>query len=146
MEPALTDTLRREKKMETEMALADSGLAVPIPRHRFTVDDFASLGEAGIFTGDDRVELIDGEIRDMTPIGQPHAVSRRCRATRVPAYPRHGWWTSPAAPSPCSRGPGPAGYADRRVLRRGEEIASTAVADLQLTVDEIVGQGDDHRR
>ena len=47
--------------------------AVAIPRHRFTVEDFARLGEAGIFTEDDRVELIDGEIRDMTPIGQPHA-------------------------------------------------------------------------
>ena len=41
--------------------------------HRFTVDDFARMGEAGIFTEDDRVELIDGEIRDMAPIGPSHA-------------------------------------------------------------------------
>ena len=47
--------------------------AVEVLRHRFTVDDFALLGEVGVFTEDDRVELIDGEIRDMTPIGQPHA-------------------------------------------------------------------------
>ena len=53
--------------------MADPQAAVAIPRHRFTVDDFARLGEAGIFTEHDRVELIDGEIRDMTPIGQPHA-------------------------------------------------------------------------
>ena len=33
--------------------------------HRVTVEDFARMGEAGIFTEDDRVELIDGEIRDM---------------------------------------------------------------------------------
>lgn len=52
---------------------ADPGAAAAIPRHRFTVDDFARLGEAGIFAEDDRVELIDGEIRDMTPIGPPHA-------------------------------------------------------------------------
>ena len=31
------------------------------------------MGEAGIFTEDDRVELIDGEIRDMAPISPPHA-------------------------------------------------------------------------
>ena len=42
-------------------------------RHRFTVDEFARMGEAGIFTGDDRVELLDGEIYEMTPIGPPHA-------------------------------------------------------------------------
>ena len=41
--------------------------------HRFTVDDFARMGEAGILTEDDRVELIDGAIRDMAPIGPPHA-------------------------------------------------------------------------
>ena len=33
--------------------------AVEIHRHRFTVDDFAHMGEAGIFAADDRVELID---------------------------------------------------------------------------------------
>ena len=46
---------------------------VEIHRHRFTVDDFARMGEAGIFAEDDRVELIDGEMREMTPIGPAHA-------------------------------------------------------------------------
>ena len=46
---------------------------VEIHRHRFTVEDFAHMGEAGIFATDDRVELIDGEIREMAPIGPPHA-------------------------------------------------------------------------
>ena len=41
--------------------------------HRFTVDDFARMGEAGIFTEDDRVELIGGEVRDMAPTSPPHA-------------------------------------------------------------------------
>ena len=31
------------------------------------------MGEAGIFAADTRVELIDGEIREMTPIGPSHA-------------------------------------------------------------------------
>ena len=50
-------------------------MAVPdIHRHLFTVDEFARMGEAGVFAEDDRVELIDGEIREMTPIGPTHAV------------------------------------------------------------------------
>jgi hypothetical protein len=44
-----------------------------VHRHLFTVDDFARMGEAGILTADDRVELIDGEVLTMNPIGPPHA-------------------------------------------------------------------------
>jgi len=48
-------------------------MVVEVRRHSFTVDEFAKMGEAGIFTEDDRVELIDGEIREMAPIGSKHA-------------------------------------------------------------------------
>ncbi len=41
--------------------------------YRFAVDEFTRMGEAGIFTEDDRVELIDGTVLEMTPIGPPHA-------------------------------------------------------------------------
>ena len=40
---------------------------------RFTVEDFHRMGEAGIFSEDDRVELVDGEIVNITPIGSRHA-------------------------------------------------------------------------
>jgi len=39
----------------------------------FTVEEFHKMGEAGILTDDDRVELIQGEIVQMTPIGPRHA-------------------------------------------------------------------------
>lgn len=42
-------------------------------RYRFTVHDYYLMGEAGIFHEDDRVELIEGEIIEMTPIGSRHA-------------------------------------------------------------------------
>ena len=42
-------------------------------RHRLTVSDFHRTGEAGIFAAGDRVELIDGEVIDMSPIGALHA-------------------------------------------------------------------------
>ncbi|MDA2936977.1 Uma2 family endonuclease [Acidobacteria bacterium AH-259-A15] len=47
------------------------GLAVP--HHRFTVEDFYRMAEAGILSEEDRVELIEGEIVEMTPIGARHA-------------------------------------------------------------------------
>ena len=42
-------------------------------RHRYTLDDYHRMGEAGIFHEDSRVELIEAEIVDMTPIGSRHA-------------------------------------------------------------------------
>jgi Uma2 family endonuclease len=44
------------------------------PRRRFTVDEYHKMGDAGVFTEDDRLELIDGEIIKMSPINIPHAV------------------------------------------------------------------------
>jgi Uma2 family endonuclease len=46
--------------------------AVVLQRHRFTVDEYHRMGEAGLFGEDDRIELIEGEIVDMVPIGGPH--------------------------------------------------------------------------
>ena len=48
-------------------------MAVDVLRRRFTVEEYHRMGEAGIFTEDDRVELVDGEIVQMTPIGSRHA-------------------------------------------------------------------------
>ncbi len=42
-------------------------------RHRLNVDDYHRMAEAGILSEDDRVELIDGDLIDMAPIGQGHA-------------------------------------------------------------------------
>ncbi|EXI88961.1 MAG: hypothetical protein AW12_01794 [Candidatus Accumulibacter sp. BA-94] len=42
-------------------------------RHRLSVNDFHRMGEAGILLPESRVELIEGEIVDMAPIGSKHA-------------------------------------------------------------------------
>ena len=41
-------------------------------RHRITVDEYYRMVEVGLLAPKARVELIDGEIIDMPPIGDPH--------------------------------------------------------------------------
>ena len=50
-------------------------------RHRITVEEYFRMAEVGLLAPDARVELIEGEIIDMPPIGNPHetAVSRLLR-------------------------------------------------------------------
>ena len=46
---------------------------VALQPYLITVDDYHAMGRAGIFTEDDRVELIEGQIVTMSPIGSRHA-------------------------------------------------------------------------
>jgi Uma2 family endonuclease len=42
-------------------------------RHRITVDEYYRMAEVGLLAPDARVELIDGEIIDLAPIGPSHS-------------------------------------------------------------------------
>ncbi|MCB1824624.1 MAG: Uma2 family endonuclease [Candidatus Competibacteraceae bacterium] len=44
-----------------------------LPRHRLTVADYHRMGMTGVLAEDAHVELIEGEIFDMAPIGSLHA-------------------------------------------------------------------------
>ena len=48
-------------------------MAVQLLRRRFTVDEYDRMTQAGILGEDDRVELLEGEIVEMAPIGSRHA-------------------------------------------------------------------------
>ncbi len=47
-------------------------LPAEVKRHRFTAEEYRAMGDAGVLGEDDRVELVDGEIVDMAPIGSRH--------------------------------------------------------------------------
>jgi len=52
-------------------------MALQLLKGPFTVEEFHRLGEAGILREDDRVELINGQVVEMTPIGERHAACIR---------------------------------------------------------------------
>jgi Uma2 family endonuclease len=46
---------------------------VTLPTRRLSVAEYYRMGDAGILTEDDRVELVEGEVIQMPPIGSRHA-------------------------------------------------------------------------
>ena len=48
-------------------------MGMPFTARRFSVDEYYRMGRAGVFHEDDRVELLDGQIVEMSPIGPGHA-------------------------------------------------------------------------
>src|SRR5947208_13732450 len=49
------------------------------PLYRFTVDQYERMGEAGILTEDDRVELVEGLVYQKPMKNGPHSIA--CRET-----------------------------------------------------------------
>lgn len=62
-------------------------MAQAVHRWRFTVQDYQRMARAGILVEDHRVEVIDGEIVETTPIGPGHAAEvvplTHCLVTRL---------------------------------------------------------------
>jgi Uma2 family endonuclease len=186
-------------------------MAIEVSRKTFTTDEYDQMIESGVLTKEDRVELIEGEIVDMSPIGRFHAacvdrlnavLSREVgqklivrvqgpirlsmfsepqpdvallklkadfyaeahpspadvymvvevadtsigydRATKVPLYARAGipeMWLVDLAEEKVSVfwAPRQGEYKKQKELRRGEYIVSSAVRDLVVAVDDILG-------
>src|SRR2546430_4674092 len=48
-------------------------MSAQLEKWHFNVEQYYRLAEVGVLKPDDRVELIEGEIVKMSPIGSPHA-------------------------------------------------------------------------
>ena len=58
-----------------------------LTRHKLDADSYYGMAEAGILRRHDRIELIDGELIDMAPIGQNHGSTvSRLNETLVLAF------------------------------------------------------------
>jgi Uma2 family endonuclease len=54
-------------------AVFDDSPPVMAPHRKLSADDYHRMAEVGIFRPDERLELIEGELIDMPPIGHFHA-------------------------------------------------------------------------
>jgi Uma2 family endonuclease len=187
-------------------------MAIEVSRKTFTTDEYDQMIASGVLTKEDKVELIEGEIVDMSPIGVRHAscVNRLLalltsqvgqkmivsvqnpirlsmfsepqpdlallkpkadfyaeahpspadvyvvvevadtsigydRATKVPLYARAAipeMWLVDLAEERVSVfwAPRQGEYKKQKELSRGEYIVSSAVRDLVVAVDDILGQ------
>jgi Uma2 family endonuclease len=52
-------------------------VALQLTPRRFTAAEYYQMIDAGVFKDDERLELVDGEIVEMSPIGNPHATCVR---------------------------------------------------------------------
>jgi hypothetical protein len=185
-------------------------MGVQVQRRLFTVEEYHRMAEAGILSEDDRVELIEGELVAMSPIGSRHAacVARLTallfpvegrgilwvqnpirlgarsepqpdvallryrpdfyasahpgpedvllvvevaetsadadRSLKIPLYARYGIpeaWLVDLLEERIEiyRHPTPQGYRSLHIAHRGETVSPTALPDLELSVDEILG-------
>jgi Uma2 family endonuclease len=55
-----------------DMTATASPPTATMPRRLFTVQEYYRMAEAGILNADERIELIEGEIVEMSPVGGPH--------------------------------------------------------------------------
>jgi Uma2 family endonuclease len=109
-------------------------MATQIARRRFTVEDYHRMAEAGILTEDDRVELIAGEIVEMTPIGGPHMGRLNNLADLLADLVRREALISVQNPIQLSTGSEP--QPDIALLRRGApRDAVPTPADVLLVIE-----------
>jgi Uma2 family endonuclease len=47
-------------------------MSVQLQKHYFNVDEYYRMAQAGVLSEDDSVELIEGEVVEMSPIGSTH--------------------------------------------------------------------------
>ena len=110
---------------------------VDVPRRRFTVDEYYRMADAGVFAPEERVELIEGEIVSMAPIGNRHmaCVARLTRAlSRAVADAALVWPQGNAILLPPRSAPQP----DAALLRpRGDDYGGSSARpeDILLIVE-----------
>jgi Uma2 family endonuclease len=105
-------------------------------RHLVTAQEYLRMGETGVFAPDARLELIEGEIFEMAPIGPPHAAAVRALTRLI--YERAGTRATVSVQAPLVAGQLSVPEPDLALLRpRSDEYASghPGRADVMLVIE-----------
>lgn len=133
---------------DPERTIPSMALPPEVARRRFTAAEYHQMAEAGILTAAERVELIEGEIVQMTPIGRRHALCVASLTSRlVPALAgRALLWPQNPIVLPNDTEPQPDIVLLRPPMERYADVDATApdilllieVADSSLRYDRLV--------
>lgn len=84
--------------VSTDGSISETGAATP---RRFTREEYMRMRDAGILTGDDAVELIHGQIVEMSPENKPHRICiAKCTQIFVRALEESGCFVQPQSTLP----------------------------------------------
>lgn len=119
-------------------------MAVQIARCRFTVAAYEQMGKAGILGEDDRVELIAGEIVEMSPIGDRHVGCLNVLADQLADMVRQEAFVSVRNPLRLSTGSEP--QPDIALPRRSTYGRTVPTAADVLLVSEVADSSRDYDR
>ena len=71
----LSEPLQAPTASPTAGPPRDGAPAAPLPIYRLNVEQYHKMIEVGVFTSDDRVELLEGLLVSTTPKNQPHSIA-----------------------------------------------------------------------
>jgi Uma2 family endonuclease len=109
-------------------------------RHVFTVDDLDRMVVAGVFGPDERVELLDGEIVDVSPLGPEHAwAGDALHRLLARAYGEAAWLRDqrPLVLGPCSRPEPDLAVVRARDYRHAHATGADAVLVVEIALSSI---------
>jgi Uma2 family endonuclease len=79
------------------MAVGTKKATTSLYTHKWTINDYYKMAEVGLFYGK-RVELIEGEVIKMSPIGRPHVITVKTAAHVLEVAFGDGWFVQTQAP------------------------------------------------
>ena len=126
-----------------------------VTKKLFTVDEYYRMLDAGILSENDRVELIEGEIIQMSPIGNRHMAcvdrandlfttafkGRALVSVQNPLRRVAEVWIENLQEDLLlvCRNPTPTKYRSQLELHRGDSISPLAFPDVVFKVEELLG-------